>query len=136
MSIVGKALGLGIEGSIKAVGGLVDELYTSKEEKLTHAEVMQRIYQRPRLAQIAVNQTEATHRTIFVAGWRPAVGWVCVAVLAYNWILRPLFNDMLTLAGHPLPDLDVDLLEVIALLGSMLGIGAMRTIDKANNKAV
>ena len=133
---IGKVFGAAAKEPIEAISGVIDELYTSKEEKLTHEEVMARLAQKPMLAQIAVNQAEAGHRSIFVAGWRPGAGWVCVAVIAYVWLIRQFISDLIgVLGGPPLPVLDVSMVEVMAILGPLLGIGTLRTVEKGMGKA-
>jgi hypothetical protein len=135
MGFLSTILGGGVTEPIDAIGRVIDELHTSKEEKLTHAELMERLRQKPMLAQAAINQVEAQHRSMFVAGWRPAVGWVCVVALAYIWMIRPLFGDLIGLAGRPLPPLDITAVDVIALLAPLLGIGGYRTVEKLSGKA-
>ena len=77
------------------------------------------------LAQIGVNQTEAQHTNIFVAGWRPFVGWTSAVALGYVFIVRPLLAQLF---GLDMPDLEIA--ELMMLLGAMLGIGGMRTAEK------
>lgn len=89
--------------------------------------------------QIAINQVEAASSSLFVAGWRPAVGWVCVSGLAYVFIAKPLLPWIVGIVsaaiGHPtaiaaLPEAPMG--DLIVLLGGMLGLGTLRTIDKYN----
>lgn len=83
------------------------------------------------LGQMAVNKAEAAHQSVFVAGWRPAVGWVCASALAYSYIVVPLAGTVRTLMGEPalnLPVLDANLWELMA---GMLGMGALRSWDKS-----
>lgn len=87
------------------------------------------------LAQIKVNETEAGHQSVFVAGWRPAIGWICAAALAYSYMIVPLVGFSLTLMGKPVPRwpvLDGNLWE---LMFGMLGLGALRSYDKAQERA-
>lgn len=82
------------------------------------------------LAQIRVNEQEAANASLFVSGWRPAVGWVCVVGLVYNFVIYPFL--LWLLATHdaqftPPPILHDTLMELV--LG-MLGLGALRTIEK------
>jgi hypothetical protein len=87
------------------------------------------------LAQIEVNRTEAGHQSVFVAGWRPAIGWICAAALAYSYMIVPLVGFTLTLMGQPVPRwpvLDGNLWE---LMFGMLGLGALRSSDKAQERA-
>lgn len=87
------------------------------------------------MAQIDVNKIEAANPTLFVSGWRPAVGWVCVIGLLYSFLGQPLLEwatPALNLASAP-PKLDMGTL--ITLLGGMLGLGTLRTVEKMNNVA-
>ena len=71
---------------IEAVGRVIDDLFTSDEERLGKEALLTRLAQRPALAQIEVNRIEAQHRSVFVAGWRPFIGWICGAALAWNFV--------------------------------------------------
>ncbi|PAJ72055.1 hypothetical protein CJF42_23330, partial [Pseudoalteromonas sp. NBT06-2] len=62
---------------IKAVGGILDEIFTSDEEELNLALIKQRLKQQPSLVQAEINKVQANHRSIFVAGARPFLMWVC-----------------------------------------------------------
>lgn len=82
------------------------------------------------LAQIEVNRMEAISTNWWVAGWRPAVGWVCVVGLCYNFLIYPLLTWYVAAAGSdftPPPLLSDNLMELV--LG-MLGLGALRTAEK------
>lgn len=83
-------------------------------------------------AQAKINEVEAANTNIFIAGWRPAVGWVCVAGLAIS-IFSPLAGWIATLLGHAIlvPPIPMDTL--MTLLIGMLGLGGMRTVEKLNN---
>jgi hypothetical protein len=83
-------------------------------------------------AQTDINKTEAASASLFVAGPRPAVMWVCVFALAYQYLIRPLWVGLALIAGHPvpapgLPGIDDNLYQ---LLWALLGLGAMRSFDK------
>ena len=73
--------------------------------------------------QLEVNKVEAAHKNLFVAGWRPAVGWSCCFALVYSTILSPILSIWFTV-----PPVDSSLLTTV-LMG-MLGLGAMRTVEK------
>jgi len=75
------------------------------------------------VGQMEINKIEATHKSIFVSGWRPAIGWICGAGLAYNTILSPFLSIWLDV-----PPVDSALLT--SVLMGMLGLGAMRTVEK------
>lgn len=86
-------------------------------------------------AQVDVDKTEAAHPSVFVAGWRPFVGWVCGSGFAYQFVLRPIVNGVLAAFGVPVvfPGIEVDALNT--LLFGMLGLGAARTVEKVKGVA-
>ena len=73
--------------------------------------------------QMAVNATEAAHKSLFVAGWRPAIGWICGFALLYSTILAPIIGIWVVV-----PPVDSSLLT--SVLMGMLGLGAMSTAEK------
>lgn len=82
-------------------------------------------------AQADINKVEASSPHPFAAFWRPAAGWVAVAGLAYDALLRPLLPWVLTVIGHPgVPPLPALGEALWGLLFGMLGLGAMRSYDK------
>jgi len=81
--------------------------------------------------QTKINEIEAGHRTVFVAGWRPFIGWVCGVALAYNFVIRDLFIWALNPETVP-PALQMEHLMTV-LLG-MLGLGGLRTFEKIKDK--
>jgi|TARA_X000001036_G_scaffold139619_4_gene132396 hypothetical protein len=81
--------------------------------------------------QTKINEIEAGHRSIFVAGWRPFIGWICGIALAYNFIVRDLFIWILKPMDIP-PALQMEHLMTV-LLG-MLGLGGLRTFEKIKDK--
>ena len=81
--------------------------------------------------QTKINTVEAQHRTLFVAGWRPFIGWICGVALAYNFVIRDLFIWVTKTTEAP-PALQMDHLMTV-LLG-MLGLGGLRTYEKIKGK--
>src|SRR5210317_2119109 len=81
-------------------------------------------------AQLEINKTEAQHHSMFVAGWRPAIGWVCCLGMAGNFLIIPFVNMALELmeTGVLVPMIELDLM--MPVLMGMLGLGAMRTVEK------
>lgn len=82
------------------------------------------------IAQLEVNKVEAAHKSIFVAGWRPFIGWVCGAALAWSFIGYPIGEFIVALIGSSadLPSVQTDSLFELVL--GMLGLGGLRTFEK------
>ena len=136
MSWLAKLFSVGAEKTIVSLGDVADKLFTSKDEKLSHEEVRMRILNTPSLAQIGVNKQEAQHRTIFVAGWRPFIGWVCGIALLYNFILRDLISWLLVMYDKTLtPPPELAMEHLMTVLLGMLGLGGMRTYEKLKGKS-
>ena len=129
---------------ITGIGKVADDLFASDEERLA-AERADRELQlkakeldvRLNEGQTDINKAEAAHPSIFVAGWRPAIGWIGAAALAYQFVLYPLLVwgwGMLQAKGvvpttqAPPPVLDADALWT--LITGMLGIAGLRSFDK------
>ena len=123
LNLLGGLLGGGKGGALETISNVVDELHTSEEEKVDKKILMQRLQQKLAEKQLDVNAKEASHRSIFVAGWRPAIGWICGLALLYSTILAPILGIWVTV-----PPVDSSLLT--SVLMGMLGLGAMRTVEK------
>jgi hypothetical protein len=87
------------------------------------------------LAQTDVNKVEAASNSLFVAGWRPAVGWICAAALGFKYIGGPLLVMAAQTFNHPLTLPAIDSGELMPLLLGMLGLGGLRTIEKIRGAA-
>lgn len=86
--------------------------------------------------QLEINKQEAQHKSLFVAGWRPSVGWVCSLALAWNFIFQPLLSWIFFSYGLDLEDAPrLDTGELTTVLLGMLGLGGLRTYEKRLNVA-
>jgi hypothetical protein len=86
--------------------------------------------------QLEVNKAEAASPSVFVAGWRPFIGWVCGAACAWNWIGLPVVKAFLPLAaGVSINMAPADLTEMLPVLMGMLGLGGLRTFEKVKRVA-
>jgi len=85
--------------------------------------------------QAEINKAEAGHQSLFVAGWRPAIGWACAVGFGWTFVGLPLFTWLFTLLGvtTPLPVINNDIL--MELTFGMLGMGALRSFDKWKGKS-
>jgi hypothetical protein len=85
------------------------------------------------LGQLEVNKIEAAAPDLFRGGWRPAVGWVCVIGLLYTYLGQPLLAWGSGIWNVPVPP-SLDLGDLLILLGGMLGLGGMRTMERLKGK--
>lgn len=114
----------GGNGRKSVAGNLAWEIREAiKGKELDPAEIIE--------LQTKINEVEAKHRTVFVAGWRPFIGWVCGFALAYNFVLRDLIIWIVNPIEVP-PALQMEHLMTV-LLG-MLGLGGLRTFEKLKDK--
>lgn len=86
------------------------------------------------LAQLEINAKEATHPSVWVAGWRPFFGWVGGVGFAYSVVVQPIMVWYGLARGWPTPpEVNMDLLWVV--ITGMLGIGGLRTFEKSKGVA-
>jgi len=119
---------------IGPITGLISEFITDKDKA---AELAYKVATRAeenahtiKLAQIDVNKTEAAHKSLFVAGWRPAAGWVCVTAMGNNYIVVPYVDAF---SGLTVPVLGLG--ELMPVLLGLLGLGAYRSFEKTKGVA-
>jgi hypothetical protein len=133
---------LGIGAIIDSVGKVASDLITTDKERIELELEGKRIDQATDLAQMEVNKTEAQNQNLFVAGWRPAIGWVGAAAMAYQFLAYPLLvwswtwmqaEQIVPQEVKPPPMLDTEALWVI--LSGMLGIAGMRSFEKTRGIA-
>ena len=82
------------------------------------------------LAQLDINKTEAGHRSVFVAGWRPFIGWSCGIALCYSYVVQPILVFILAQTGYLVELPRMDLGEMMPVLMGMLGLSGMRSFEK------
>ena len=116
------------------VTGLLDKFIEDKDVKnqLAHeiSTMAERHAQDIAKGQLEVNKVEAAHKSMFVAGWRPAVGWVCVLGMLSNFIVIPMANFGLAISASDIVIPLISTSEMMPVLMGMLGLGAMRTVEK------
>ena len=119
-----------------AIGNVLDALFTSDDERFDKQVVLARIAQKPSLIHAEISKIEAAHRSVFVAGWRPFIGWVCGVALAYNFVIRDLLIWLLALTSSPhAPPPALQLAILSTLLFALLGLGGLRTYEKLNGRS-
>lgn len=143
---------LGIGSIVEGVGKIADDLFTSDEERLKLVLQEKAIEAELVKGQLEINKAEAQHKSMFIAGWRPFIGWVGGIALAYQFVLYPilvwtfaLLQAKGVLPCHLVEPTDVktaidscsfgpppvfDAGPLFAIVTGMLGIGGMRSFDK------
>ena len=140
MGILGKIFGgKEIAKPIEAVGSILDNLFTSKDELLTHQAIMQRIALKPTMVQTEINKIEASHRSVFVAGWRPFIGWVCgVSLFCYyvpQYLMASYVWSLACLEGEKIVSYPINADGLTQLVLAMLGMAGIRSFDKLKGKS-
>jgi hypothetical protein len=123
-----------LQALIGPVTGLLDKFIEDKDAKnaLAHeiSTMADRHAQELAKGQLEVNKIEASSSSIFVSGWRPAVGWVGVLGMAGYFIVIPISNFILALADTTVTIPLIDTATMMPVLMGMLGLGAMRSAEK------
>jgi hypothetical protein len=116
-----------LEQLIGPITGLLGKFVEDKDQKnaLAHeiATLAQKEAHKNAALQLEVNKTEAAHKSLFVAGWRPFIGWCCGLGLLYSVLLSPLLD-----IWFEMPVIDSSLL--MPTMTGMLGLGALRSYEK------
>jgi len=137
MGFIEKLIGAPIASPIKEIGKIVDNLHTSGEEKLNGEERI--IDAEARLLdasnsliklQADITKTEASHRSLFIAGWRPALAWLCVLILFFNYLVIPILGAF-GIEIQPISDPE----HTENLILALCGIGAYRSYEKKHGLA-
>lgn len=86
------------------------------------------------LGQLKVNEAEASNSNLFVAGWRPAIGWVCALAFTWQFVALPILLFIGTVFGHTILAPAIDTVSMVSILTGMLGLGTLRTAEKLSGR--
>jgi hypothetical protein len=119
------------------VGGkVIDRLFPDPAQKAAAQLELFKLQQTGELTQItgqlAINQEEAKSASVFIAGWRPFIGWVCGTAFAINFVVGPLGVFVAAFLGKTIVFPTLALTEMMPVLLGMLGLGAYRTYEKVS----
>lgn len=129
MSLLDSIFGSAAAAPIDAIGNVLDKVFTSDEERLQAEAVLEKLRQHPAELQVELNKIEAGHRSVFVAGWRPFIGWTCGAGLSFVFLVNPVIQWF---TGEPGPAMPSDIMAELVI--AMLGLGTLRTVEKLQGK--
>lgn len=121
---------------IRAGGNVLDDMFTSDEERLALGIQEKKIDAELQIGQMGINKAEAEHKSIFVAGWRPFLGWVGGFALGYKFLFYPFLVWVWCFcqakgwigAESPAPP-SINAQELYPIIMGMLGLGTMRTVE-------
>lgn len=139
-SIVTNLLSGGAGSLLSGISGLINTIRGKSPEDAAKLQELAAKYQDDvlaadqanRQAQADVNKAEAANSSIFVAGWRPFIGWVCGIGLITQFVIGPLATWIAGLLGRAIEFPTLDMGTLLTLLLGMLGLGGMRTYEKVN----
>lgn len=126
-SVIKGAIGPIIDAFIKRIPDPNERVRAKEEMETRMLDAMTSLVQ----GQLEINKAEAQHGSIFVAGWRPGIGWICGIALGWNFIIQPIITWAAFATGYDLagaPTLDTG--ELTTILLGMLGLGGLRTYEK------
>ena len=114
---------------------LLDKFVEDKDQKAKLAHDISTLAQKQAhaqvLAQLEVNKAEAGNNSLFVAGWRPAIGWICGLAFAWHFVFGPIATLILSYTVEVQPTLPVfDMSSLLTVMMGMLGLGGLRTYEK------
>lgn len=126
-------------------GKILDKIFPDPEQRAAAQIKLAELQQNGELAILAaetdlakgqqeINKIEAGSDNLFIAGWRPFIGWVCGVAFAYHYILQPLLAFMIANAGHKVELPSFDMGELSTVLMGLLGLGGLRTFEKVRRK--
>ena len=118
------------ESIVGVAGKVLNKFVADKDLRIKLQHELKTAFHAANLAQIDLNKQEAAHQSMFVAGWRPFVGWVCASALAYHFILQPILVFAISVGGIEIVLPDFDMNSLLTILLGLLGLGGMRTLEK------
>jgi hypothetical protein len=120
-----------IPQALNIVGNVLDKFVEDKDLKQKLEHELQTEMHKANMAQIEVNKQEAQHRSIFVAGWRPFIGWSAALGFMYTFLFQPLFQWIFLITTGQiivLPQINTEIL--MELTFAMLGMAGLRSFEK------
>ena len=126
---------LGIGSIIESVGKVAGDLITTDKERRELDLRERELDQKVDLSQIEVNKTEAATGSLFIGGWRPAIGWTCAIALFCYYVPYVLAATVLwvvqvTQTGQLVTRPDLGIADLMGLVMAMLGMSTLRTVEK------
>ena len=139
MSFISKLVGGGVKEAAEGVANAINMFVETPDEKRAAETLLAKMQQEPDKWQAQINKTEAAHRTLFVAGWRPSIGWVCSVSLGVFYIpqftMAAILWAKICWNAQEIVQYPVSADGIMELVLAMLGMGSLRMIEKMSGKA-
>ena len=119
-----------IEKLIKPVGDILDKFVADKDLKVKLSHELEKEIVSLNRTQIELNKVEASHENVFVAGWRPFIGWACGIALVYHFLIEPIIQYILIINGSDFATPEFDFSQLSTIVMAMLGMSGLRTFEK------
>jgi len=116
---------------ITAVGNIIDQMFTSDDEREQAKLLKQKLAMQPALVQAEISKVQAQHRSTFVAGARPFLMWVCGLGFLFAFVVNPILQWLAPDLGSP----ELPLEAMMELTLAMLGLAGLRTAEKIRGVA-
>lgn len=131
MGLIAKILGLDLGGIASGVSGAIDKFVETPDEKAAAKLLIAKMEHEKDKWQTEINSIEAGHRSLFIAGWRPLVGYICAFALAWGWIIRPILIVILSVLNVEVEMPAIATNEAISLVMALLGMSGLRSYEKS-----
>ncbi len=136
---LGKLLGSGAVDAVSGIANTINQFVETPDEKRAAEALIAKMAAEPAKAQAEINKIEAGHRTLFVAGWRPSIGWVCSISLGLYFIpqyaLGAVLWFRLSWAAQEMLEYPIKPDALMELVLAMLGMGTIRMLEKMTGNA-
>ncbi len=132
MGFLSKIIGGGAVDAATGIANIVDRFVETPDERKAADMLLAKMAQRPAELQVELNKIEAGHRSVFIAGWRPALGWLCALGLGFTFLVNPVLQWSTCLWAAECitgPELPHDVMFELVI--GMLGLAGLRTAEKA-----
>lgn len=117
-------------GIVEGLSEVFDDFHMSGEEKADAKLKLTEVLQKPHILQAMANIEGAKHKSVFVAGWRPAIGWTCAIGIFYQFLILPFAGLIATFVAPEVTLPAIAASELMTLTMSLLGLGGLRTYEK------
>ena len=130
MGFLSKLIGGGIGQMADGIAGAIDRFVETPEEKKAAELLKMKAQREPAKWQAEISKAQVAHRSLFVAGARPFIMWVCGLGFLFSFVINPIIQ---WISGDPGPQMPIDIMMELTI--AMLGLSGLRTFEKLTDRA-